>query len=226
MKNKSFFVLTSLLFAFTIFSSNAFSQQYNESNSMLRNLNDLNTTQNTWGFGVNYTEQGIGITSGLYFKLSRNTNFTANISIGGFSDAREFEDYDRYGNAVVRNKENRIFMIPASIGIQHFMFTDDLDGSFRPFVKAGVMPTLVLTNPYSRSYFDALGYMQPAFAVGPYAGVGLQFMQSQSMAFNFGISYSYLPVIGKEVNSMYNASIKDVGGLQFTFGMDFLSSKK
>lgn len=225
MKNKSFFVLT-ILFVITIFSSNAFSQNYNESNTMLRNLNDLNSTQNTWGFGVSYTEQGVGLTTGLYFKLSRNTNITTNISIGGFSDGREFEEYDRYGNTIVRNKENRIFVIPASVGIQHFMFTDDLDGSFRPFLKAGVMPTLVLTNPYSRSYFDALGYMQPAFAIGPYAGVGLQFMQSQSVALSFGVSYSYLPIIGKQINSLYSTPIKNVGGMQFTFGMDFLSNKK
>ncbi|HEX2787489.1 MAG TPA: hypothetical protein VHP32_06245 [Ignavibacteria bacterium] len=225
MKNKSFFVLTFLLFASLLFSSNAYSQVYNESNKMLKNLNDLTAFKNTWGFGVNYTEQGVGLTSGLYFKLSENTNLTANISIGGFSDSREFEEVDRYGNTIVSNKENRIFMIPATIGIQHFMFSEDLDGSFRPYVKAGVMPSLVLTNPYSKSYFDALGYMNAAFAMGPYAGIGLQFMQSQALAFNFTVSYSYLPVIGKKVNSLYNTPIKDVGGLQFTFGMDFISRK-
>lgn len=214
-------VKTIILFLSFIFPSIIFAQN---SNSPLNTNKKYEPVEphNKWGLGVSYTEQGIGVRSGLYFKLSNSTNLDLNISISGVADSREFEEYDIFGNSRIRNKENRIYMIPLSIGIQHYLFADELDDSFRPYLKSGIAPTLVLTNPYSRGFFNALGYMQPAFAIGPYAGVGLQFKQSNSIGFNFGISYYYLPLVGKKVNSLYDQPIKDVGGLQFQFGVDFL----
>ncbi|MCY7360656.1 MAG: hypothetical protein LH629_01100, partial [Ignavibacteria bacterium] len=81
---------------------------------------------------------------------------------------------------------------------------------------------LILINPYSESFFKAIGYTTTEFAIGPYVGIGMNYAQSKSMALNVSLNYYYLPVINGGVESIQYSTINNVGGIQLLFGMNFL----
>jgi hypothetical protein len=181
-----------------------------------------NEKRNSWSLGLNYGENGFGPYAGLYSSLGRTTDMVFSISISGVTDEREIERFDVFGNSVVVNKINRVFMIPLSAGIRKELFKDDIDGDFLPIFNIGVAPTLVLTNPYNESYFAAFGNTQTYFAFGGYAGFGVSFRQNKSMSMNVNFNYYYLPLIGDGVQSLQYNTINDVGGLQLSLGVIFL----
>ena len=185
---------------------------------------DLNTKEkrNNLGLGVVYSEKGYGIT-GAYFKPIRNSSdIFVNFSMTGISDNREFEYFDYWGNSYIPNKLNRVFLLPVNIGIQHYIFKDELENDFKPLINFGVTPALVLTNPYDKSYFKAFGYFNAAFALGGFAGIGMEYNQSNNLAFSLNLRYFYLPVIGGSVMSLKDSPMKDLGGIQLVFGVNFL----
>lgn len=179
-------------------------------------------TRNNWGLALVYSESGFGISTTKYANLSRSIDFSANLLFSGVTDSREIERNDIYGNTVVLGKVNRVFMAPLSLGLNMELFKGDLDGDFIPFINIGVAPTLVLFNPYDKNFFSAIGYTSTKFAIGPYAGIGINFKQSQSMALNVNISYYYLPLINGGVESIQYNSIDNVGGFSLLFGLNFL----
>lgn len=178
--------------------------------------------RNSWSLGLNYGENGFGPYASLYANLGRTTDLAFNLSFSAVSDDREIERYDIFGNAVVLDKINRVYMMPLSIGIRKELFKDDIEGDFTPILNFGVSPTLVFTNPYSRGFFSAIGYTQTHYAFGGYAGLGVSFSQSKSTSMNVVFYYSYLPILGKEIQSLSNSSIKNVGGFNLAFGVNFL----
>jgi len=178
--------------------------------------------RNNWGIGFTYSESGVGISSSLFIPIGKSADLFLNLLVSGVSDSRELERYDIYGNSIIPNKVNRIFMVPLSIGIKKELFKDDIEGDFSPVVNFGVSPTLVLTNPYDRSFFNAIGYTQAKFAFGGFGGIGVNFRQSKSMSLSVNINYYYIPIMGEAVESIQNNKIKDVGGFQIAFGLNFL----
>jgi len=164
----------------------------------------------------------LGFSSGLYAPVSRSIDFYLNLHFSGVSDSREIQRYDIYGNSVTLGKVNRVYMMPLSIGLNKELFKGDIEGNFRPSISFGVAPTLVMYNPYDRSFFNAIAYTKTKFAFGPYAGIGINYKQSKSTSLNINLSYYYLPVSGGGVESIENSEIKDVGGLQLTFGLNFM----
>ncbi len=182
-----------------------------------------NEKRNSWSLGLNYGENGFGPYAGLYSSLGKTTDLVFSISVSGVTDEREIERFDVFGNSVVVNKINRVFMIPLSAGIRKELFKDDIDGDFLPIFNIGVAPALVLTNPYNESYFAAFANTQTHFAFGGYAGFGVSFRQNKSMSMNVNFNYYYLPVVGDGVQSLQYSTINDVGGLQLSLGVIFLN---
>ncbi|MBN1634048.1 MAG: hypothetical protein JW917_07785 [Ignavibacteria bacterium] len=178
--------------------------------------------RNNWNIGVTVTENGFGISAGLFKTLDVNYDFYAMLSIGGITDKREFEEYDWYGNLITRDKEKRVFLIPLNIGIQRYMFKEDIEGGFLPLITAGITPALVLTNPYDKSYFTAFKYFQAAFAFGGFIGIGMEFVQAKNLALGINAKYMYLAPIGKEINSLKDRPISNLGGFQINFYVNFL----
>jgi hypothetical protein len=183
---------------------------------------NIRNSKNTWGVNAIYTESGLGLSGTYYRSLNSTTDFFVNMSVSGVSDGREFEQYDEYGNAYIKAKENRVFSIPVSIGIQKALFGNSIEGNFKPIVSAGIAPALILTTPYDKGFLEQFGYVNAAFAFGGFAGVGLEFQQSRTVAFSFNARYYYMPVIGQDVKSVTYNPISNLGGLQLTFGLNFL----
>jgi hypothetical protein len=178
-------------------------------------------TPSPWGISFAYSENGFGPSVNYVKTINSNTQLITGLALMSVSDSREFEQYDVFGNKLTQNKENRIMLIPLNISIKKGIFSDDIEGSIKPIINFGISPSLVLTNPYSREYFNALGYMQATFAMGGFAGAGLEFKETQSVAFSFNVNYSYVTPIGKEVNSLFDKPIKNLTGFQIAFGVKF-----
>lgn len=172
--------------------------------------------------GFLYTEGGFGIHGTYYIPTGRITDLMLKLSLSGVSDDSEVEYYDPYGNSFIKDKVNRVFMMPLSIGIKHNIFYDDIEGNFKPFIRGGVAPTLVMTTPYNQSFFAAIPDMQTGFAVGPFAGAGIEYYESKTIGMSIALDYYYLPVIGREITSLYNQPINNMGGAQISFTMLFL----
>lgn len=185
-------------------------------------VNNTKEPRNQFGLSVIYSDKGYGLSGGYFKPVSHSSDLFLNLSFTGVSDNREFEYFDYYGNSYIQDKVKRVFMIPVNIGIQHYMFKDDIENDFKPLVNIGVTPALVLTNPYDKSYFNAFGYFQAAFALGGFAGVGIEFQNSKNLAFSMNFRYFYLPVVSGDVISIKDSPMKDLGGIQLVFGVNFL----
>ncbi|MGB9696294.1 MAG: hypothetical protein ACP5P3_03185 [Ignavibacteria bacterium] len=179
-------------------------------------------TKNNWGLNLIYGDKGFGLSSVVFYPLGKFSYLSFGLGVSGVADNREFEQFDIYGNSYVPDKEKRIFLIPLNIGIQYYIFKDDIEGNFKPLITGGIAPALILTNPYDKGYFEAFKYFNAGFAFGPYIGIGLDYNESSSFGVSFDARFYYLPVLTKEVNSLKNRPIKDVGGFQLKFGVIFL----
>lgn len=179
-------------------------------------------TRNHLGLSILYSDKGYGISGGYYKPISHSSDLFLNFSITGISDSREFEYFDYYGNSYIQDKVNRVFMLPLNIGLQHYLFKDDIENDFKPLINIGVTPALVLSNPYDKSYFKAFGYFNAAYAFGGFAGVGMEFEQSKNLSFTLNFRYYYLPVVSGSVMSIKNNQMKDLGGMHLVFGVNFL----
>ncbi len=178
--------------------------------------------RNNWTIGVNVSEKGFGLNAGIFKQINYDYDLLLNLSISGVSDNREFEVYDIYGNPTVLDKENRIFLIAANLGVQRYLFKDEIEGGFMPLVLGGITPALVVTTPYERGYFEAFKYAQMSQAVGGYIGVGMEYLQGSNISLAFNARYLYLSVVGREVNSLKGKPINNLGGFQLTFSLNFL----
>jgi len=187
------------------------------------NKNKEKVVTNNWALGMMYTESGFGLSATYFTKLARTTDLTYKLSVSGVSDANEVEYYDYYyGNYYVKNKINRVYLTAFSVGLKHNVFFDDIEGSFKPFVKVGVSPALILFNPYEKDFFEAIKYTQTSYGFGGYAGIGIEYYESQSIGLSIGLDYYYIPVLGPDVYSLKDKKISNVGGAQIGFNFMFL----
>ncbi|MDQ3022314.1 MAG: hypothetical protein M3R36_17350 [Bacteroidota bacterium] len=215
MKIKNF--LTIVIFILLIsFSSQSFSQSNNKIEYTKKE------TRNVWGLGFNYAENGFGPSVSLFAPIGKATDLSFNLIFSGVTDAREIERFDVFGNSITYDKINRVFMIPLSIGIKQQLFKDDIEGDFIPLVNFGISPTLILTNPYNESFFNALGYTKTHFGFGGYGGIGVYFKQSESISMSVNLNYYYIPIFGEAVQSLQYSTIDNVGGFQLGFGINFM----
>ena len=160
-------ILISIILVLSInLSAEAQGYQNNDTQQMLRNR---------WAIGMFYSDNGFGVSGTYSSRLARTSDLNIKLSISGVTDNTEVEHYDYYGNSYVNNKVNRLYMATLSFGIKHNIFFDDIEGNFKPLIKAGLAPSLILSTPYNRSFFQSFQYSQTSFGIGGYAGIGLEY---------------------------------------------------
>ena len=168
---------------------------------------------NSWGADIMFGEGGFGL--GTFYKKSFSLNLSGfvDVSLSEAKDSREIEYVDYYGNTFVLNKKNRIFYVPLNFGLQYRLFTNVLTDSFRPYLTAGVGPSFILTNPYEREFFNAIGHTQVHYAAGGYAGLGADIGTSTSSLIGLNVRYYYSHLFTDGVESLIGNWKKDFGGL-------------
>jgi len=177
---------------------------------------------NSWGGDIMFTEGGFGLGFFLRKSFAQNITGIANFSISEIKDDREIEYMDYYGNTFVLNKQNRVFLLPFNVGIQYRLFSEILTDSFRPYITAGVGPTIVVTTPYEKEFFSALSYARAYYAAGGYVGIGADIGASKSSLLGLNVRYYYSHLFNEGVENMIGHYQKDLGGIYISLSLGLM----
>jgi outer membrane protein W len=162
-------------------------------------------------------------------------------AISDVKDETEFEQYDYYGNSFIPGKKNRLLMMPLMVSVQYRLFKDDIVDNFRPFINAGLGPTMVYVSPYANptdyyysdgtyaytdpgkiDFFTSLKYGKMRYTLGGYIGAGAYFGMEKGTLTGLSIKY-FLARFPDGIEVMEGGYMKNFGGLfiTLTFGSLF-----
>lgn len=179
----------------------------------------LEFPQNAWGVDIMFGEGGFGL--GTFYRRELSENFTlfTDFSISEAKDEKEIEYYDYYGRPYVIGKKNRIFIIPLVLGAQYRIFKGVLSDNLRPYINAGLGPTMVATTPYEREFFKSIGYAQAQYTLGGYIGFGANFGMDQSRLMGINLRYYVVHFFNDGVEGLKGRRIKNLGGFYLTINI-------
>ncbi|MCK5742553.1 MAG: hypothetical protein KAH48_10065, partial [Chlorobi bacterium] len=179
------------------------------------------TVPNVWGADMLLSNNGFGM--GIFYQhiISGDLYFFSSLYMSGARNTDEYEIWDDPSNSyVVPGKVNRIFMFPLTVGIQQYIFTEELSESMRPFINLGIGPTFIVAAPYRgyeffESFGEAITYTRPSAFVG--AGVNIYVVDDKFLSIN--MRYYYTPFGDKGLESVTDSPITDFGGLFLSISM-------
>jgi len=148
---------------------------------------------NAWGVDILLSNNGFGLAGFYRHEFSREMFGTVTLGIAESKDDNEVEYVTYWGQTIVPGKINRFLLIPLHVGLQYRLFADDITDSFRPYVNAGLGPTLVLSAPFDREYFNSWGYAQSHYTLGGYIGAGAFFGSDMGSLSGINIRYYFIP---------------------------------
>jgi hypothetical protein len=154
------------------------------------------TSLNSGGIDLLISNSGFGLGGFFRHQYDRDLFGTLIFSFSEVEDDNEVEYEDIYGNTYVPGKVNRFLLLPLLAGVQYRLFADEIMDNFRPYVNAGVGPTLLYSTPYDREFFSSLSYGQAHYTVGGYVGFGAFFGLDKSTLSGVNFRYYYIPISG------------------------------
>lgn len=171
---------------------------------------------NAWGVDVMFTEGGFGLGTFLRKSLAADLTGFVDFSISETKDEREVTYIDYFGRSYTPDKVNRSFQLPLNFGVQYRLFSESLTDNLRPYLTAGVGPTIIITTPYNKEFFNAFGYAQTKYAVGGYVGFGANMGMSKSNLIGLNVRYYYMYVLGDGIENLTNNFRKNIGQFALT----------
>ncbi len=179
---------------------------------------------NSFGLDIMFSEGGIGM--GLFYRrqLSQKLTVFTDFSISEAKDEQEIEYVEPYYpyQTITYGKKNRIFLLPLNFGMQYRLFENVLSDNLRPYFNLAVGPTMVVTTPYDREFFNAFGKAESKFALGGYIGFGGNFGLDNSSLIGLNIRYYVIRLFDDGVESLYGKYKKDLGGIFLTINIGMM----
>jgi len=123
---------------------------------------------------------------------------------------------------ITRGKKNRVFLIPFTAGVQYRLFRKIIHDNLRPYINAGVGPTIAVTTPYEREFFNSFGKAQAHYAVGGYAGFGANFGLDKSSLVGLNFRYYLIRFFDGGVESLQGRYQKTLGGFYITLNIGMM----
>lgn len=155
--------------------------------------------------------------------MSLNTTAFIDLSISESKDDREVEYIDPWtGIPYTVGKKNRVFVVPINLGLQYRLFAEEITDNLRPYISAGVGPTLVLTTPYDKEFFEAFSDTQAKYAAGGYVGFGANFGLSKSNLVGINLRYYIIHLFGDGVENLEGKFRNDVGSFFLTINIGIM----
>ncbi len=193
-----------------------------------------------WGLDLLMSNNGFGIGVFYRYEIFDDYSLMINFLISDVKDDAEFERYDYYyGYSIIPGKKNRLLLMPLMASIQYRLFSEDIMDNFRPYVTAGLGPTMVFVAPYSKYYmyqlgnnswieqekidfFSSLKYGKLKYTLGGFVGAGAYFGIDKGSLTGISIKYIYAP-FPDGIEVMYGGFIRNFGGffINLTFGSLF-----
>lgn len=180
---------------------------------------------NAAGADILFSGSGWGLGGFYQRQIFENGTFLFNFALSGRRNTDEFENAWMGPIPVVSNKVNRLFMIPITAGVQYRLLAEQLQDSFRPFVLAGLSPTIILQTPYIQDgiyyeFFQSFGYTTTYFRWGAVFGIGSMFGNpSEGNVMGFTIRYYTIPFGGEGLESIQGVPITNFGGIFLTLSV-------
>lgn len=186
---------------------------------LLNNVDGKRYAKDALGLDILFSGSGWGVGMFYHHKIVDNVTIFGNFAFTPRRNTDEFENVWYGSIPVVADKVNRLFMIPMTVGINYRLFSETLQESFRPFVSAGITPTIILQTPYLQNgiyyeFFNSFGYMSSYTRVGGMFSVGSLFGNpSDGNVMGVMIRYYTIPFGGDGIESMRGSPITNFGGV-------------
>jgi hypothetical protein len=119
----------------------------------------------------------------------------------------------------VPNKINRLYALPLTIGLRYRILEDVLFENLRPYLNAGIGPTMLVSLPYDIEFFKSFGHASAYLTGGGFVGIGADF-GGKKPSLGFNARYYYIPY-GPGLESLKDEKITDFGGLFLTMTLGF-----
>jgi len=196
-----------------------------------------------WGFDFLISTDGFGL-GGFYRRdLTPDIAGVVSLSISESKDPREVDQIDPFtGVTYTPGKLNRFLVLPLMVGIQYRLFREDITDSFRPYVNAGVGPSMIYVMPYADETWDSTGTVQmnqvdffaaigrghPRFTGGGFIGLGANFGPTTGSVMGFNLRYYFMYLMSGSIPSLVNtidgsliSTKRDFGGFFITLNIGF-----
>ena len=144
---------------------------------------------------IMFSEGGFGLGGFYRRQFSDKITGFADVSLSEAKDESEIEYYDYYTNQTYTvGKKNRVFLVPVNFGIQYRLFENVIYDNLRPYINAGAGPSMVITTPYRKEFFNSFGFAQMKVAAGGYIGFGANFGLDKSSLVGINVRYYIITV--------------------------------
>ncbi len=214
--------MKTLLFSLTILIITFFNVNAQEIGELAPPKEPMTFPDNAYGIDILFSEGGFGLGTFYHHQLTQEVTAFADFSISEAKDEQEFDYVDIYGNSYTFGKKNRIFLLPLNFGIQYRLFEHAIYDNLRPYINLGAGPTLVLTSPYDKEFFNAFGSAHANYAFGSYAGFGANFGTDKSSLIGLNIRYYYIHLFNNGVESLTDKPKKNFGGVFLSISLGLM----
>ena len=196
--------------------------------------------RNAWGFDLLLSNNGFGL--GGFYRREFSDVFSGfiQLAISDVKDEGEVEYYNQFtGESFVPGKKNRLLLFPLTFGVQYRLFKDEIVDNFRPYLSAGIGPSMVFVAPYSNAkkiplpdggtmttyeqveFFSSLKQGQAKYTFGGYVGAGAYFGIDKGTLTGVSVRYYFIP-FQRGIESLENVYIKRFGGFYITLNFGSL----
>ncbi|MBS4027178.1 MAG: hypothetical protein KGZ58_00960 [Ignavibacteriales bacterium] len=183
---------------------------------------------NSFALEILISTNGFGV-GGFYRKqYSTKVSGFIDLFISEASDESELVYTDYLGNTYYPGKVNRFLIAPLLVGVEYRLFEEEIRSNFRPFVSAGIGPSVIYSSPAQIEFFSSLKYGKSHFTGGGFLGMGIYWGASAESLIGVNVRYLYLPY-PKGIESLESpidgkrTKLKQMGGLYITltFGRSY-----
>lgn len=199
------------------------------------------TYRNAWGLDILVSNDGFGLGTFYRREFSEDLFGFGMFSISESKDEREIERYDpNYyynGRTYVPGKLQRFLVLPLTFGVQYRLFREDIADNFRPFVNAGVGPTMIFSAPFADvtrnvngdvnvtqiEFFKSLGRGQAHYTASGFIGFGANFGTEKANVFGVNFRYYFTYLFGDGLPSLFNTSTGELAARKKEFGGFFIT---
>jgi hypothetical protein len=183
--------------------------------------------KNAFGMDLIFSEGGFGL--GTFYRRAVSDDITlfTDLSISEAKDPQEISYVDYYGNSITPNKVNRAFILPLNFGMQYRVFENAIFDNLRPYVNVAIGPSMVVTTPYDREFFNAFGKAQARYTFGGYFGIGANFGLDKSSLVGLNIRYYIIHFFNQGIEildqNLTNGRLQnDLGGVFITLNIGIM----
>ncbi|HWP82091.1 MAG TPA: hypothetical protein VNN76_05505 [Bacteroidota bacterium] len=196
--------------------------------------------RNAWGFDIMLSNNGFA--GGFFLRKELSDDFAGSLSlaISDVKDEAEVEYYDQFtGQSFIPGKKNRLLLVPLILSIQYRLFREDIVDNFRPYVTAGLGPSMVYVAPYifvrtedldngqtytyaeQVEFFTSLKYGRPRYTLGGFIGAGAYFGLDRGSLSGISVRYYIVP-FRDGIEVLHGGYIETFGGFYITLNFGSL----